>query len=48
LKERVPCPSLIQRVGWQIPGLFIAVAMLLFGIWTYRKGKEGVRLISIR
>ena len=48
LKERVQCPSLIQRVSWQIPGLFVGGAMLLFGIWTYVKGKEGVPLVSIK
>lgn len=48
MKERIPCASLMQRVSWQIPGLFIAGAMLLFGLWTYMKGKEGVPLISIR
>lgn len=47
-KERVACPSLFQRVSWNIPGLFIGGAMLLFGLWTYRKGKEGVPLVSVR
>jgi hypothetical protein len=44
----LPCPSLFQRVSWNIPGLFIGGAMLLFGLWTYRKGKEGVPLVSVR
>jgi len=47
-KERIVCPSLFQRVSWNIPGLFIGGAMLLFGLWTYRKGKEGVPLVSVR
>lgn len=46
--ERVVCPSLLQRVSWNIPGLFIGGAVLLFGLWTYRKGKEGVPLVSVR
>jgi len=47
-KERVACPSLFQRIGWNIPGLFVGIAMLLFGAWTYGRGKEGVPPISIR
>lgn len=49
-KERVAlvCPSLFQRVSWNIPGLFVGGAMLVFGLWTYRRGKEGVPLVSIR
>ena len=47
-KERVACPSLFQRISWNIPGLFVGIAMLLFGAWTYRRGKEGVPLISMR
>ena len=47
-KERVACPSLFQRISWNIPGLFVGIAMLLFGAWTYKRGKEGVPLISIR
>lgn len=46
--DRVECPSLLERVSWNIPGLFATGAMLAFGLWTYRKGKEGVPLISIR
>jgi hypothetical protein len=46
--DRVECPSLLERVSWNIPGLFGTGAMLAFGLWTYRKGKEGVPLISIR
>ena len=49
-KERalIRCPSLMERVGWNIPGLFVGLAILLFGLWSYRKGREGVPLISIR
>ena len=49
-KERlaIVCPSLFERVSWNIPGLFIGAAMLAFGLWTYSKGKEGVPLVSIR
>lgn len=49
-KERalIRCPNLMERVGWNIPGLFVGLAVLLFGLWTYMKGKEGVPLISIR
>lgn len=49
-KERalIRCPTVIERVSWNIPGLFVGLAILLFGLWTYRKGKEGVPLISIK
>ena len=44
----IRCPSIMERVGWQVPGLFIGIAMVLFGSRTYRKGKEGVPLISVK
>ena len=49
-KEIVPvrCPSLMERVGWQMPGLFIGCAVLLFGLWTYRRGREGIPLVSVK
>jgi len=44
----IRCPTLMERVGWNIPGLFVGCAILIFGLWTYRRGKEGVPLISVR
>jgi len=41
-------PSLIQRIGWNFPALVISIAIFLFGYWTYRQGKDGVPLISIK
>lgn len=41
------CPGLMERVAWNVPGLFVGLAILSFGLWTYMKGKEGVPLISI-
>jgi hypothetical protein len=42
------CPSLVDTVVWNVPGLIIGLAILLFGLWTYKKGKQGIPLISIR
>lgn len=47
-RVRIICPSLAERAGWNISGLFVGSAILVFGLWTYRKGKEGVPLISIK
>ena len=44
----VKCPSLVERVGWNVPGLIIGSIVLIFGLWTYGKGKEGVPLVSLR
>jgi len=41
-------PSLIQRIGWNLPGLLMGIVIFLFGYWTYRQGKDGVPLISIK
>jgi hypothetical protein len=42
------CPSLMERVGWNISGLLAGGVFLAFGLWTYGKGKQGIQLISIR
>jgi len=47
VKETMGCPGLIERVGWNIPGLFVSCVVLVFGLWTYEKGKKGVPLVSI-
>jgi len=38
----------MERVGWNISGLLAGGVFLGFGLWTYRKGKQGIPLISIR
>jgi len=48
IHDTITCPSLAERVSWNIPGLFIGCVILFFGMWTYRKGKKGVPLVSIR
>jgi len=48
IQDKFVCPGVLERMGWNIPGLFVGGAMLAFGFWTYRKGKNGVPLISVR
>jgi len=48
IHDMVRCPGLVQRVSWNVPGLIIGCIVLLFGLWTYVKGKKGVPLISVR
>jgi len=48
IHDTVTCPTLAERIGWNIRGLIIGCVILLFGLWTYMKGKKGVPLISIR
>jgi hypothetical protein len=47
-KVQFHVPSLGQRIGWNVSGLLMFIAIFVFGFWTYRKGKDGVPLISIR